>query len=101
VHKTYMTGGGDHWQAKCTCKQKSPIGPHAEAAEWEWRHRRDAQTALAHLARTPSLRQQRDWYQTKALDPATPPSERVLWQSLADELTARLPEPDTNQLELW
>lgn len=102
-HTTVIVPSANLFQAKCSCKAHSPFGSRGDAVEWEWRHHREVEKARAGLRRTPTLRQQRDWFWEKATDLTISEHERSIWQGLADELDHRVDEntPDPDQLELW
>jgi len=94
-HRTTIVGSEGAWQAKCSCKTHSAITPHRwEAEDWNLSHLRAVDRARAHLQpRTPSLKDQRDWYLKQAAL-ATEPSLKRQWQMLADSLDHRIgPDP--------
>jgi hypothetical protein len=101
LHVTSIAGGQDAVQAKCNCKWRSPVGSRADAYAAELEHHRDVRRAQAGLRRTPSLRQEREWYLEQATNYANSREERELWQRLAEELSTRIAEPDLEQLPLW
>jgi hypothetical protein len=103
IHRTVLVGDQGTWQCRCTCPSRSPLGTKTEAYTWEEKHHREVNRARRSLSKTPSLRDQRDFYQRMADDVTLPRPERDHWQTLADELTHRVFDevPDLNQPTLF
>jgi hypothetical protein len=86
-HRFHLAGGGDSWQGRCSCKQRSKIGTRSEVEDWGIKHLQEIERIRAHLGtRSPSLKTQCAWFFAQADDPENPPEDRVLWRQLADEL---------------
>ena len=102
-HVTTLLGSGDSWQAKCSCRWRSPVRSRAEAEAAMDKHSGEVSRARAWLrVRTPSLRTMRDYYRKEADNPDWSPEERELWSQLADELEPRIAATsDADQLHLW
>jgi hypothetical protein len=94
-HLTKVVGyEGGTWQAKCSCRTRSPVFDRRwEAEDWNRTHLETVARARAHLRdRVPSLKDQRDWFRKQAAK-ATDEQVRRQWISLADELDHRLGRP--------
>jgi hypothetical protein len=92
-HKTRIVGGDGGWQARCECYDHSPICEHRwEADDWKRAHLDAVARVRAHLKKSPSLRDQRDWYRKQAAK-ATDEQARALWLMLAEGLDHRLGHP--------
>lgn len=86
-HRVSFLGSGDRSQARCFCKQKSPIGDRGSIELWWYEHQEEVARIRAHLGtRNPSLKSQRDWFITQAENTDNPHDDRELWRQLADEL---------------
>jgi hypothetical protein len=93
THKTVIIATNEgRWYARCSCKAHSPWYDHeSEAEDWEYAHQREVQRARAHLGgRTPSTRDQYDYYRKRSVDPDISPEDRELWKVLADGLEHRV-----------
>ena len=78
-------------QVRCTCGASEWITTHQQAEDWEFRHARLVERALANLGRGDhSLKRHRDWCERQAQDERNTAQERLLWQALADEATTHL-----------
>jgi hypothetical protein len=98
AHRVEYTAQADgQHRAFCSCRLGSPLFPtRVESEEWGRAHLRLAARAMAHLRdRTPSLKDQYDYYLEQAQNPSETPENRRLWRLLADGLASRLP-PDRN-----
>lgn len=102
-HITTVIGADDSWQAKCTCRWRSPVTDRPDAVAAQDKHDAEVARTRAHLrTSTPSLRNVRDYYQRQADDPANTEDERALWRQLADELQPFIKaRTDADQLSLW
>lgn len=103
-HRTTVVGAQDAWQAKCSCKWRSPVTPRSEAVDAELKHQHAVRRAQAGLRKegAPSLGSLRAFYQSQADNPVNEPADRELWQRLADELVPFIPPSvDEDQLKLW
>lgn len=86
-HRVTIIGSTDRCQARCSCKQKSPIGDRGIAEGWWYAHRVEVERIRAHLGtRNPSLKSQRDWFVKQAEDTENDPDDRALWRQLAEEI---------------
>jgi hypothetical protein len=100
THKTNVIFANDgRWRARCSCKAISQWFDHeSDAQDWEYSHQRGVQQARAHLnGRSPSLRDQYDYYRAREQDPDTPDEDRALWKVLADGLAHRIGSVDHTQ----
>lgn len=90
-HIPKIVGNDGAWQAKCTCRMRSPVYEQRwEADDWNRTHMQAVDRARAHLRdRAPSLKDQRDWYRKQAAR-ATDETIRKQWLVLADGLDHRL-----------
>ena len=79
------------WQTWCECGADSgPVPHHWQADDWAATHLAQVDRVRAHLrSHHPSLRDQRDWYRSRALTADTE-HDRNLWTLLADGLDHRL-----------
>lgn len=90
-HRFTIVGNTDRCQAKCSCKQKSPIGNRGDADGWMYAHLQEIERVRARLGtRTPSLRTQLTWFQTQAENTDNEYDDRLLWRQLADETERHL-----------
>lgn len=94
------------WAGRCSCQQVGPVTKtHWEAVKWTLRHTADVERIKTHLSgRAPTLKDQRDYFRSKAADDGIPFDQRTLWDQLADELDRRLgddPAEATNQPQLF
>lgn len=82
------------WVGQCSCRARSKIEKsHWDAQKWTFAHASEIARIRTHLSgRAPSMKDQRDYYASKAQDDAIPAAQRRLWAQLADELTRRLGE---------
>ena len=88
-HQTRIVGNGDAWMGRCACHAQSELSEHRwEAEDWERTHLQEVERARAHLKRTPSLKDQRDWFRKQAAN--TSGTVRQQWLALAEELDHRL-----------
>lgn len=79
-----------HW-ASCKCGWESLKYLTAQLAEDDvLDHLTYIDKVRAHLSRTPSLRQQRNYFRSQAENPLTKPGWVPIWAQLADELDHRL-----------
>jgi hypothetical protein len=96
---------GDQWQARCSCKQRSPVGDRGDAETWDYMHHQEIERIRAQLGgRTPSLKSQREWFLQQADNEDNPSEDRALWRQLADELEHFLVDrtrPPGEQLALF
>jgi len=82
-----IIGSLDNCQARCSCLKKSPIGDRGVAEGWWYAHQVDVERIRAHLGtRTPSLKQQHDWFLKQAENTDNEPDDRALWKQLAEEI---------------
>lgn len=94
----------DWRQGLCSCGQRSaPARPNIakqHGEDWHLAHMEEvAQLRAKTRGTSPSLAKSRDYYEMKAADEDTPEREREQWAQLARELTLRLNDRDTPQLE--
>jgi hypothetical protein len=82
------------FQARCSCNSVSNIvAQRWEAEDWGIAHRVMVERVKSALGtRSPSLKQQRDYFQSQADDTDQTREHRDLWQQLADEISQRLNE---------
>lgn len=89
-HQTKIIGDTGAWQAKCSCKMRSPVVDHRwKADDWSDAHLRAVERTRTYLRGTPSLTDQRDWYRDQA-SRATDETIREQWRNLAEGLDHRL-----------
>lgn len=89
-HKTTIAGHDDAWQGRCSCRMRSPVYEHRwQADDWNRDHRAIVERVRSHLARTPSLRDQYDWF-IKQAGLSTDPKIKSQWIMLAEGLAHRL-----------
>lgn len=102
-HRVSIIGSLTHCQARCDCKQRSPVTTRSEAEDWVFHHKRDVEVAKAALHRHPTLRTQRDWFVKQAENTDNDYDDRVLWRQLADEIDRFVTKQETtaDQLPLW
>lgn len=93
--------GTDPYQGRCTCHERGPVVNHKwQAEDWVRSHTEQVERARAHLGKTPSLAQSRDYYRQMERT-TTDQVVRRQWKMLADELDHRLgnfPHPDSAPL---
>lgn len=90
-HKIHFAGLEPHLQARCSCKQRSPIGTRADVEEWKFSHEQLIQRVRAHLgARNITLKSAVAWFVSQAENEDNTPEDRALWRQLADEAGAHL-----------
>jgi hypothetical protein len=100
-HRTTVVGDEGAWQAKCTCKRRSPVYDHEwKADDWNRLHLRAVERANLHPRGGPTLKDQRDWYQTQA-DRATDKATREQWLQLAEGLDHRIGTVPQHDDSLW
>jgi hypothetical protein len=95
-HQTNIVYTNDgRFYCRCSCRAHSPwYGQRYEAEDWEYRHVGAVEQARAHLnRRSPSVRDQYDYYREREADPDTPDHDRALWKMLADGLAHRVGAP--------
>lgn len=101
-HITTLIGTDDAWQAKCSCRWRSPLRTRGEAEAAMDKHTAEVARAQAGLrVRNPSVRTMRDYYRKEAENPENTPEERALWAQLADGLEPRVPVADDEHPRLW
>lgn len=105
-HTTSITGADLAWQAKCTCRWRSKVGPRSMADDAKDQHDQYVQRSIAALHHGKQmtyagLRSEYQWYLQQAQDPSNSDDERALWQQLAEELARRLPRHTAEQSTLW
>lgn len=99
-HRITMIGGRAECQARCSCKQKSPVGPRGDVEEWVYKHQELVARVRAHLgSRNPSLKTQHAWFRAQAANPENDPADRELWCQLADEVERFLTKREPIQQE--
>lgn len=83
------------WRTICNCKSSSDFYQDRQQAEdWKIKHLILAERAMVHLrSRSPSIKDQFDYYTKMAGSTENSPEDRRLWQQLADGLRGRLPRP--------
>lgn len=95
------------YYGKCACGGRSAgwTADKQEVQDWEIKHHAYVQRVRSHLGTsTPSLKQQRDYFEEQAIDNRYSHEEKRLWSQLADELTARLGDRNADpgeQPPLW
>lgn len=90
-HKFTVIGNTDRCQARCACKQKSPIGNRGDAESWMYAHLQEIERTRARLGtRTPTLKTQHAWFVQQAENTDNEYDDRVLWRQLADETERHL-----------
>ena len=86
-HRRTIIGDQTRCQARCSCKQKSPIGDRGEVEAWWYAHTQEVERVRAHLSsRTPTLKSQHAWFVQQAENADNDYDDRVLWRQLADEV---------------
>ena len=80
------------YYARCRCGHKTPdrLMRHHVGDDMLKHDNAIERLRLQLGTRTPSLKDQRDYYEQQAENPDLPLPERALWRQLADELTGRL-----------
>lgn len=93
-HKTTIVPAANgQWQAQCSCRKVSKVvKDYLGALDWEDKHHHEIERVHQHQARTPSLKDQRDYYRERAEDYSQSDQDRALWTQLAEELDHRLGE---------
>jgi len=95
-HRVHFAGLGDTLQARCSCKQKSPIGTRSDVEAWKYEHEQMVQRVRAHLGtRNPTLKTTAAWFEAQAANPDVDPEDRVLWKQLAEETGAYIARKST------
>jgi hypothetical protein len=82
--------------ARCSCgfRTKDYLQPHHVGDE-VLRHQNAVERLRLQLGtRTPSLKNQRDYFEEMAANEGLPEADRVLWARLAEEITQRLNDRD-------
>jgi hypothetical protein len=91
--------------AHCRCGWRSDRLPtQQQVVDEVMDHQKKIEKLRASLGGQPTLKSQRDWFQSQADDPHVPAKDRRLWQQLADEITHRLNDTvpaDQDQSRLW
>lgn len=91
----------NQWMSACTCGAHSEhVERRWQAEDWETSHLMLVARVRAHLGgRSPSLKDQRDWYRKQAAAAETD-HDRHLWEILATGLAHRLGDPPEDT-PLW
>lgn len=91
-HQTTVAGATGRWQGRCRCGERGPVAEFlSDAQGWGEHHMREVERARAHRrTRAPSLKDQRDYYRSRADDPSQSAEDRTLWAQLADGLDRRI-----------
>jgi len=88
-HRVHYAGLDPHLQARCSCKQKSPVGSRADVDTWYYSHLAEIERIRTHLGtRNPSLNTQWAWFSEQAVNEDNPTEDRALWRQMADEMAA-------------
>lgn len=99
-HRVTYLGSGDRSQARCSCKQKSPIVTRGDAEGWWYDHLQEVERVRMHLGtRNPTLKSQHAWFVKQAEDTGNPVEDRELWRQLADEMERFLAKREPLQQE--
>lgn len=85
------------YHGRCTCGARSGwLAAKQPVEDWKFLHEQMIEKVRAHLGtRTPTLKQQRNYFESMALSPDASTKDRLLWQQLADEITIRLGDRPT------
>lgn len=96
----YVTEAPARHKATCSCRRSSPFADtRQEIDDWVFVHRTQVERAKAWLdTRTPRLTHQRDYFRHMATEePGVSPTDRLLWEKLAEELDHRIGHPHTEE----